>query len=219
VAPDTNILISLRQELSEVEGGAGLVIGPLWSDRDRPVDALRDLVQLWWWRDVRFCVSDLYLGDARKKKPLSPERLRARRAAVRELEQDFAERGGYETFVREGVPVEDRPCALHSIPSCRLPGRRGSAGERRWPREELDRRLLSEAFDGGCHVFVTADKGILRCHDSFIGDGLAILSPAALLDELDDSGELDDCDSAFTSPSPDITALGRLYGGFAADEG
>jgi hypothetical protein len=54
----------------------------------------------------------------------------------------------------------------------------------------------------------------LRCHRYFKDLGLAILSPAQLLDELDATGELNDCDSPVDAPSPDITALARFYGAF-----
>jgi hypothetical protein len=77
--------------------------------------------------------------------------------------------------------------------------------------------LVLEALDAGCHVFLTTDKKILRCHSSFIDKGPAILSPAQLLEQLDDSGELDDCDSPFTFVAPDLSALSRLYGGFGGD--
>lgn len=46
VLPDTNILISIREHLDEVIQGAGLVAGPLWSDREDQLDPLRDVVQL-----------------------------------------------------------------------------------------------------------------------------------------------------------------------------
>lgn len=45
VFPDTAILISLHQELDE---NGAFTLRALWGDRERPVDALRDLVQLWW---------------------------------------------------------------------------------------------------------------------------------------------------------------------------
>ena len=110
--PDTAILISLHQELDEA---GAFTLRALWSDQESPLDALRDLAQLWWWRDVRFRVSPTHLIDARK--PMTPERKIARRAAVRELEQDFHDRGGYEPcLLNENVVIEDRPCALHCVP-------------------------------------------------------------------------------------------------------
>lgn len=209
VAPDTSILISLRQELDEVEGGAGLIIGPQWSPRDRPVDALRDLMQLWWWRDVRFWVCRVHLRDARR--PLSQPRRAAREAAVRELERDFLERGGFDTVVPQDVLVEDRPCPIHSIPP-RRPG--DGNGGIRWPAGQRDRELLQAAYGAGCHAFLTTDRGILRCGQSFLAGGLAILTPGQLLDAFEHSGELDDCPTPVSAPAPDISALSRLYAGF-----
>src|SRR5207253_9911892 len=82
VMPDTNILIEIRKQLSEVEGG--LIIHPQWGAHGDPVGALREVVQLWWFRDVRFAASPRHLVDSRRK-PLTGDRLRAREDAVREL--------------------------------------------------------------------------------------------------------------------------------------
>jgi hypothetical protein len=212
--PDTAILISLHHELEEV---GAFTLYALWSDRSEPVDALRDLVQLWWWRDVRFLVSSTHLKDARK--PMTPHQKLARHAAVRELEQDFDDRGGYEPFIRaEDATIEDRPCAFHSIPVCAIPiGDAPPVIDPPLPTRGRDKQLVYEALNAGCHVFVTADKKILRCHRSFFSQGLAILTPAQLLEELDESGELDDCENPWSSPAPDISALGRFYGAFASD--
>jgi hypothetical protein len=150
VAPDTNILISLRQEIDEVEGGAGLIIGPQWSDRGRPVDSLRDLLQLWWWRDVRFWVCPLHLRDARK--PLSEERRAAREAAVRELERDFFERAtskrlsrmacAWRTGRARSMPSRRRPC-LDSAPASPATARRVIRPTETWCRRPTRRGVTS----------------------------------------------------------------------------
>lgn len=85
------------------------------------------------------------------------------------------------------------------------------------PERGQDKNLVLEALDEGCHVFVTTDKKILRCHRYFMPLGLAILSPAQLLEGLDASGELDDCDAPLDSLVPDISALARFYGAFASE--
>jgi hypothetical protein len=213
VALDTAILISLRDELEAVEEGAGLVCGPLWSDLGSPTDALRDLIQLWWWRDVRFWVCDLHLADARK--PLSPERRLARAAAVRELEQDFFERGGFETILRDDTGVIDRPCPAHAVPRRLRSDKATTSADKRLPRGLRDRQLVCAAHDAGCHAFVTTDKGILRCSETLAALGLAILSPTQLLSAFDESGELDDSPNPMTAPAPDLAAISRLYAGFA----
>ena len=209
--PDTTILISLHQELEEV---GAFTLHALWSDRHDPVDALRDLVQLWWYRDVRFWVSPTHLIDAQN--PMTLDREAARRAAVRELEHDFRERGGYELYLRD-VSVEDQPCVLHSVPVRIATDRPTPSANPPLPERGQDKNLILEALDEGCHVFVTTDKKILRCRRYFMPLGLAILSPAQLLEELDASGELDDCDAPLNSPVPDLSALARFYGAFASE--
>lgn len=213
VMPDTNILISIRAELDEVEGA--LILHPLWSARDEPVDALRDLVQLWWWRDLRFVVSPLHLADT--SKPLTEDRRRAREDAVRELGQDFFERGGLRSVIGEEIPVADEPCALHSIPPARPTSNSDTAGQWRWPDGERDRELVGAAYDSGCHVFLTADKGILKCHPWLYPKGLAVMSPSQLLEALDNSGELDGTRGG-NFLLPDLSALSRLYAGFHSTE-
>lgn len=214
VFPDTAILISLHQELDET---GAFTLRALWSDRERPVGALRDLVQLWWWRDVRFRASSLHLIDAQKQ--MTPEQEVARAAAVRELGRDFHDRGGYEPFLLDKkIMVKDQPCALHSTPVLSVATEEAiSAAADRLPQRGQDRPLVLKALKAGCHVFVTCDKKILRCHSSFFPLGLAIMSPAGLLEELDASTELDDCENPWTAPSPDISALARFYGAFASD--
>lgn len=209
VMPDTNILISIREQLDEVE--EALILHPLWSARDEPVDALRDLVQLWWWRDLRFAVTPLHMADSDES--LTEARQRAREDAVRELGRDYLERGGLESVVGDELSVEDAPCALHSIPPASLRSGSEPAGQRRWPRGERDRKLVEAAYDAGCHVFLTADKGILKCSSSLFPQGLAIMSPTQLLDALDDSGELDGTRGGHFL-LPDLSTLSRLYAGF-----
>ena len=150
---------------------------------------------------------------------MTPEQEVARWAAVRELERDFCDRGGYELFLLDKkIVVEDRPCALHSIPVSSVATEEAvSAAADRLPQRGQDRQLVLKAFNAGCHVFVTCDKKILRCHSSFFPLGLAILSPGELLEVLEASGELGDCENPWTAPSPDLSALGRFYGAFASD--
>jgi hypothetical protein len=175
------------------------------------------LIQLWWWRDVRFWVCPVHLRDARK--PLSEDRRAAREAAMHELERDFLERGGFDSFVEEGVRVEDQPCSIHAIPTSLLGRSSIRIDSQRWPRGLRDRDLVRGASEAGCHVFLTTDKGILRCRDSLSKHGLPILSPAQLIEALDESGELNDCSGPWTAPAPDISALSRLYAGFGDLQG
>jgi hypothetical protein len=63
-------------------------------------------------------------------------------------------------------------------------------------------------------VFLTADKGILKCHSSLFERGLAIMNPTQLLDALDDLGELDGTRGG-DFLVPDLSTLSRLYAGFS----
>jgi hypothetical protein len=216
IFPDTTVLISLHQEIEEA---GAFALRPLWSDRAEPIDALRDLVQLWWWRDVRFQLSSTHLGDFNSRKTVPAERMAARRAAVRKLSRDFEERGGREPFLRESnLPLQDEPCALHSAPvrSAAKDMTIPQAAEL-LPRRGQDKRLVLSALAAGSHVFVTENKKVLLCHHSFMDLGLAILNPARLLEELDASGELDESGSISTAPSPDLSAFARFYGAFASE--
>jgi hypothetical protein len=128
------------------------------------------------------------------------------------LEQDFFERGGFETILRDDANVIDHPCPIHAVPRKLHPA---TSSDKRLPRGLRDRQLVCAAHDAGCHAFVTADKGILRCSETLAALGLAILSPAQLLSALDESGELDDSPGPTTAPVPDLAAISRLYAGFA----
>lgn len=212
--PDTNILIEIRDQLAEVEGA--MIIYPEWDAHDDRIGALRELVQLWWFRDLRFAVGPEHLADS-KRRPLVGERKRAREEAVEELEVDFFERGGIATSISEGdgVSLEDQPCILHAVSALPPQGDAARGRDRwRWPNDALDRDLVEAAYDGGCHVFITEDKKVLRCHRSLYSRGLAVLTPGELLQALENSGELEGTrGGGFLLP--DISTLARLYGGFS----
>lgn len=210
--PERDVKEQLRLIMDKARAVLAGLAGGLWSARDEPVDALRDLVQLWWWRDLRFAVSPLHLADS--DKPLTESRMRAREDAVRELGRDYLERGGLESVIADELSVEDEPCALHSIPRARLSSASETVGKRRLPRGDRDRELVEAAYDAGAHVFLTADKGILKCHSSLFEKGLAIMNPTQLLEVLDDSGELDGTRGG-DFLLPDISTLSRLYAGFS----
>ncbi len=209
IFPDTNILIDIRREIAEIDGGAGFVLRRGWSPRESPVDALQDLIQLWWWRDVRFVVSPTHLIDSGK--PLKPEYARAREAAVRALETDYMERGGSEVFAPNDLPLADGLCPQHSesSPAPSAP----ASDEWRWPPHERDRELAQDAYNAGCHVFLTTERKILRCHAALFRRGLAVLSPRQVIEALEATGELGST-RGVDGPAPDLAAMSRLYGGF-----
>lgn len=208
ISPDTNILISLYENLGAAEEAIGLGAGPLAaSEWPTTVDALRDLVGLWWWRDVRFWVDrERLLGDARTG--IRADRLRAREIAIEQLSQDFFERGGLECHLSDDVRAEDPVCPVHPDASVRPWPVRTPAP--RWPSRRLDRALLRAALQAGCHVFMTEDRGILRSHLTLRAYGIAVLRPSEVLESLDATRELEPVSSAY-GPVPDISALARFY--------
>lgn len=210
VAPDANILIHMHENLETAEELVGLNWGPLVADEWLTVpDAIRDLLGVWWWRDIRFWVDpDVLLHDARGG-AMPADRAAARRRTVRAWEKDFWARGGFD--------IDSELC-------CELPEGWGwlshaehtgsfaapVLGEPRWPKGSLDRRLVRSAFDAGCHVFLTEDKDVLRCHPTLLPLGMAVMRPQDLLVELDGSDELEPIGSPF-GPSPDMQALATFY--------
>ncbi len=66
LAPDTNVLIDLLNNLEDVGGLLGTpepIFRYDWEDR---LGAIHDLLQLWYWRDIRFWISELFVYDSRK---------------------------------------------------------------------------------------------------------------------------------------------------------
>ncbi len=135
--------------------------------------------------------------------------------SVSELEQDFLERGGFETILWDGVDTIDHPCPIHAVPQALQSAGATTGPGKSLPRGLRDRQLVCAAHDAGCHAFVTADKGILRCSEALATLGLAILSPTQLLSALDESGELDDSPNLGMALVLDLAAISRLYAGFA----
>jgi hypothetical protein len=213
ITPDTNILIDLVDAFDSVESHFGLA-GPVPpGDREDPVDALRELFALWFCRDVRWVISDLYLVDSRK--PLSTTRQADRERVLDALRLDLYDRGGLERagvdrdlaeencerlrdWIAEDAQAREaaKPLAVraeHMLPGC-------------------DGRLVADALRLGSHVFLTEDCGILAHARSLFGWGLSILRPSELLRSLEDTGELDDAFSgAGMDLVPDLLPLSRFY--------
>ncbi|MDQ4144701.1 MAG: hypothetical protein M3198_13350 [Actinomycetota bacterium] len=204
--PDTNVLIWLYENLSAAEASLAFLIGPVAaSSWPTPVDALRDLIQLWFWRDIRFWVDDdLHMRDGRK--PLPYEARRAREVAVHELARDFSERGCHGVLLPEGVMPLDPVCRMHPEVE---PAPAPKPDPARWPKGTFDRALAQAALNAGCHVLLTEDKDMLRSHPSLLGNGMGVMRPRQLLEALDASGELEPVDTG--AVWPDLSALGRLY--------
>jgi hypothetical protein len=210
VMPDTSVLIEVREYLDRLDEKTGIVVAPGGSPFGNRFDAMQDILQLWWSRDLRFAVSEEHLADGE----LDEARQLSREAAVRELGRDYWERGGLETFLNDQeAEVLDQPCAHHARPGPRPRGDTAVVEGWRWPKDAPDRRLAEAAYDAGCHVFLTSDKGILRSHASLFGQGMAVLSPGQLVDLLRQSGELEQS-LDLDAPAPDLSTLSALHAGF-----
>lgn len=207
--PDTNLLIWMHENLDAVEAhlatfGGPYVKGP-WTGT---VDALRDLLAIWWWRDLRVRVDvAVALTDNDPRRPPTPARAAARRRSVAAWNEDFGIRGGFE------VVLEDD--GYRTVPLPTAPG--GPTGDPRWPREHLDRRIARSALGAGCHVLLTEDKDILRSHQTMFSRGTAVLTPSRLLELLDDAGQLEPVRTS-GDPVPDLQALATFYALRSPDE-
>lgn len=208
VCPDTNILITTYESLGAMEEGFGMIPQlPPGDEWPTTIDALRDLLALWWWRDVRFWVDGaVHLGDSRK--PVRPDRMRARQIAVRQFSRDFFERGSFDSRHPEGVPPADPVCHVH--PDRDVAPSTPVSAPIRWPRSELDRRVARAALDAGCQVLLTEDRDVLKSHPSLWSNGMAVMTPAQLMATLRDSGELEPIRSV-NDPVPDLSTLARFY--------
>jgi hypothetical protein len=172
VAWDTNILIDYGE------------IGEQIWDEDRPLDppvrdrahrnelfSLRDLMQVWTYRDIRIHVFPFQIDDA--KKALTGERRAFRQHQVDQIAAALTclcqGTEGWEPDNGDEAPT---PCSLESM------------------RSGPDRQLLESAVDAGCHVFLTRDAGVLAQADLLRQYWLAVLSPTELMRRLADAGEL-----------------------------
>jgi hypothetical protein len=154
-AADTNILVHYWENAETIWAGSDELEPSSWAD---PAIALRDLITVWMWRDIRFYVSPLQLEDARKK--LTAERARIREAVLDGFYADFHERGG-------SIPAWSPSDAAPFIGS------------------KPDRALVEDALANGCHVFLTEDKrDVLRHREKLCGLGIVPLRPRELLHEL-----------------------------------
>lgn len=75
-----------------------------------------------------------------------------------------------------------------------------------------DQLLVSAAHGLGAHVFLTRDRGVLRCRDAVAAHGLLILSPLDLLEELIACGAMHAVFRRETAywPMPDLQRVSHL---------
>lgn len=173
VAWDTNLLIDY------FEHGRALWEGDCLpelaaAEVGEELEALQLIISLWVFRDIRFHILRRVLRDA--KGELAAERVEDRRRAFEE----------FEAALSLGEPDEEAPSrdgllilrdaevqrALERLP----------AG--------TDRELVHDAIQVGVHVFLTRDKGVLKCRDPVRSCGLLIATPLDLLEELASCGAI-----------------------------
>jgi hypothetical protein len=189
VALDTNVLIDYAQGAEQIWGGSDDIDPAEWHAR---APALRDLMTVWLWRDVRFRVFARQLSDA--KRALGAERRRAREAILDAFYTDASERADWGSG--DPLPTHARGIrkALPLLPS------------------GADRELVETALADGCHVFLTEDDKILRHNADLAADGLQLLRIRELLDALLASGELEQRRSV-CGVVPDNHGMGHLMRG------
>jgi len=205
LAPDTNVLIDLLNNLEDVGGLLGTpepIFRYDWEDR---LGAIHDLLQLWYWRDIRFWISELFVYDSRK--PLGGQRVKSRISAFEEFARDMWERGGFDPQFDSEDDVDDYEpiCPVH--PAEPAPWEPPRDRPEKWPRGRLDRRLLRKGLVSGCHVFLSHDEGILACRTAVRAQGMEVMTPRELLEIVDASGDL----VGYGPLLPDISALGRFW--------
>jgi hypothetical protein len=215
IMPDTNVLIDLVDAYDSVESHFGIGRALPRGDRDSPVDALRELFALWFHRDIRWVLSDLYLSDSRKKK-LPAAVVASRQRVLDALSADMQDRGGLDRKIVWCEPEDDRRALLEGWCSDDDHARAvvepfAIQAEAMLPGS--DGLLVGAALRSGVHVFLTEDRGVLRKAGLLYAWGLSVLRPGQLLDALDDAGELGT--GGIGGPgfelAPDLLSLSRFY--------
>lgn len=213
VMPDTNVLIDLHRNLDTVQGAAFLGDPTAATDWTTSEHALRDLLAVWWWRDVRFHTGVWHLEDGRKAAP--PHRAAALRTAVDVWAQDFTLRGDHKTILPDGVRPREATCPVHPDRPIIASRTETDDDAARLPAARLDRTMVQWALDEGCHVFLTGDKKLLKLHPGLQRRGLAMHSPISLMRALRDSGELA---PVAQDLAPDLAGLCAVYGMRSEDD-
>lgn len=196
VAPDTNVLIDLIDEFASVESHFGFGGSVDVSDCEPRIGALRRLFALWFFRDVRWVVSDRYLDDS--KKGVSDDELRNRERVLETLSCDLWERGGLGTSTSRGRRAREvEPYVVRA--EHLLSGHDGL--------------LVGDALRLGAHVFLTEDRRVLARRSVLAGWGLSVLRPVDLVGAVIEVGEMESDGSVWRTdqPAPDLLALTRFY--------
>jgi hypothetical protein len=192
VALDTNVLIDYVQAAGVIWGAPAAIQPAEWTTREA---ALRDLMTVWCWRDLRFWVFERQLTDARRG--LDADRHRTRAEILGAFVSDAVERASWGR--RDPLPT---PRSL--IAAGRLP-------------DGADRDLVEEALGVGCDVFLTEDDKVLKCDALLAPHGLRVLRTRELLEALLAMGELEERRS-LCGVVPDNHGMTHLMRNAASDE-
>jgi hypothetical protein len=194
---DTNLLIDYMEFGRRLWDEIGFADLP--EERRELLDALQLIVTLSVMRDIRFHLLAGVLQDA--KRALGPQRLEERTRAIDEfaaalmLSHHDYDYGSPDTS--EGLlllPPSEKDFAVSQVPI------------------GMDRRLVQESMESGFHVFLTADKGILKAAQRIRPFGMLICTPPDLMEELFSSGAaLCLFERRFaTWPLPDVQRISHL---------
>jgi hypothetical protein len=143
---DTNVLIDLTDGAQGILDGFGGPPNPFatpdprdWENRSH---CLRDIVNLWMWRDVRFHVEDFQLHDA--KRELKGPRARVRRRLLDALYVESLERDEWKDT------TEPEPGGGPGIGQAELPGigQAGAVGPEFIP-QQMDRLIVQASVEAG----------------------------------------------------------------------
>ncbi len=200
VSLDTDLLIHLAQNKEEVGGSFGFdghgFMPEAW---DGPVRALHDIFLLWFWRDVRLFLPPEQMEDGE----LTTDRERSRQSILDAFSEDFWQRGGFERS--SWVAGEQADTGVHLLVPNELPASFETALPKR-----MDGVLVRAAATAGVHVFLSADRHVLRRAQDLARFSLAAMKPGQLLKALDASGELAHL-PAGDVPAPDLQSLAHFY--------
>jgi hypothetical protein len=173
VAWDTNVPLDYLRWGGQLWRGGSLP-GDLEESNYPALEALELILALSVVRDIRFVLFRHVVNDARRL--LATDR-RAER--VRALEEFAAALTVADDLDGPASPSRD---GLLDLPRSAI-----AAAIGRVPAD-FDRLLVRTAIEGGVHVFMTRDRGVLRCRDAVRPLGLLIADPESMLEYLAAAG-------------------------------
>lgn len=176
---DTNVLIDYLQHGASMWEGEALNAPDGYLEE---LEGLALLITLWSLRDIRFHVLPESVVDAKRR--LTEERIVARTTAVEELAQALT----LDLYADDDELARTDSSAQRDLPLT-LPRTVTEDALAALP-DGNDRRLVEAAVQRGAHVFLTRDRGVLRCASLFRPIDLLLASPLDLLEHLSACGAI-----------------------------